>query len=127
MFQVGPIYFQFACLFVPSYRSQTYLLGRRVPEWWSKAGESGTKLLYQPKPDPVVYIVPINFILGRLPLVPAWDHGTIPASMRDHRRDLFKLGKCDENGRPGSGSELFYINSWAMCWPSDHPKRPVTG
>ena len=105
----------------------TYLIGRRVPAWWSKAGESGTKLLYQPKPDPVVYIVPINFILGRLPLVPAWDHGTIPASMRDRRRDLFKLGKCDENGRPGSGSELFYINSWAMCWPSDHPKRPVTG
>ena len=47
------------------------MLDRRVPEWWSKAGESGTKLLYQPEPDPVIYIVPINFILGRLPLVPA--------------------------------------------------------
>ena len=43
--------------------------------------------------------------------------------MRDSRRDLFKLGKCDVNGRPGSSSALYYINSWAMCWP----KRPVTG
>ena len=109
------------------YWSQTYLLGRRVPEWWSKSGESGTNLLYQTKPKPVIYIVLINLILGRLPLVPAWDHGTIPASMRDRQHDLFKLGKCDENGQPGSGSGLYYINSWAMCWPSDHPKRPVTG
>jgi hypothetical protein len=26
--------------------------------------------------------------------------------------------------RPGTGSELFYINSWAMIWPSDHPHNP---
>ena len=90
------------------------MLGRRVPEWWRKAGESGTKLLYQPKPDPVIYIVPITSILGRLPLVSAWDHGTIPALFRDRKRDLFRLGKCDENGRLGSGSELYYINSWAI-------------
>ena len=117
--------------FCTSLRFSNYKLniyaGRRVPDWWSKAGESGTKLLYQPKPDPVIYIVPISFILGRLPLAPAWDHGTIPASMRHRQRELFKYGRCDEIRQPGSGSALYYINAWAMCWPSDHPKRPVTG
>ena len=27
----------------------------------------------------------------------------------------------DLDGRPGSGSKLYYINPWAMCLPSDHP------
>ena len=77
--------------------------------------------------DTEVYIVPISSILGRLPLVPAGDHGTIPAAMRTIKQKLFKYGECDKDGRPGSGSKLYYINPWAMCWPSDHPKRPLTG
>ena len=98
---------------------------RRIPSWWRMAGESGTKLLYEPE-KPVVYIVPITSILGRLPLIPAGDHGTIPAELRGRKRDLFPLGKCDEDRRPGTGSRLFYISSWAMCWPTDHPKNPKT-
>jgi hypothetical protein len=96
---------------------------RRVPSWWKEAGVSGTKQLYEPE-KPVVYIVPITSILGRLPLIPAGDHGTIPAALRGRERELFPLGKCDEDGRPGTGSKLYYISSWAMCWPTDHPKRP---
>ena len=69
---------------------------RRIPSWWRVAGESRTKLLYQPE-KPVVC-----------------------------KRDLFPLGKCDEDQRPGTGSRLFYIRSWAMCWPTDHPKKPKT-
>ncbi len=90
---------------------------RRIPSWWRKAGKSGTKQLYQPE-KPVVYIVPITSIMGRLPLfsgISAGHHGTIPAVLRGSKRDLFPLGKCDENRRPGS--------SWAMCWPTDHPKK----
>ena len=93
---------------------------RRIPSWWREAGESGTKQLYQPE-KPVLYIVPITSILGRLPLIPAGDHGTIPAALRGSKRDLFPLGKCDEDRQPGTGSKLFYISSWAMCWPTDHP------
>ncbi len=26
-----------------------------------------------------------------------------------------------EPGEPGSGSPLFYINTWAMVWPNDYP------
>ena len=74
----------------------------------------------------VVYIVPITSILGRLPLIPAGDHGTIPAALRGSKRDLFPLGICDEDRQPGTGSKLFYISSWAMCLPTDHPKKPKT-
>ncbi len=95
---------------------------RRVPFWWKEASESGTKQLYQ-----LVYIVPITSILGRLPLIPAGDHCTIPAALRGSKRELFPLGKCDEDGRPGTGSRLYYISLWVMCWPTDHPKEPVTG
>ncbi len=54
---------------------------RRIPSWWREAGESGTKQLYQQE-KPVIYIVPITSILGRLPLIPAGDHGTIPVALR---------------------------------------------
>ncbi len=70
---------------------------RRVPAWWKEACMRGTKQLYQSE-KPVVYIVPITSILGRLPLIP-----------------LFPLGKGDEDGWPGTGSRLYYISSWAMC------------
>jgi hypothetical protein len=48
---------------------------RRVPAWWKEAGVSGMKQLYQPE-KPVVYIVSITSILGRLPLIPTGDHCT---------------------------------------------------
>jgi hypothetical protein len=79
---------------------------RRVPAWWKEAGVSGTKQLYQPE-KPVVY-VPITSILGRQPLIPARDHGTIPAALRGSKQELFPLGKCDEDGRPGTGSRLLH-------------------
>ena len=78
---------------------------RRTPSWWREAGEG----------KPIDYIVPITSILGRLPLIPAGDHCTIPAAMRGSKRDLYPLGKFDEDQRPGTGSRLFYISSWAMC------------
>jgi hypothetical protein len=67
---------------------------RRVPSWWKEAGVSGTK--------------------GRLQLIPAGDHCTIPEALRGSKLELFSLGKCDKNGRPGTGSRLYYISSWAM-------------
>jgi len=75
-----------------------------------------------------VYVVPLSHILGRLPLVPAGDTGTIPYSMRDGKAACYEHGICDTDGKPGSGSCLFYINSWAMIWPTDYnvaPEWPV--
>jgi hypothetical protein len=74
-----------------------------------------------PAPAPVVHIVPLSNILGRLSLLPAGNYGTIPRSML-HRKDAcFPRGICDRDGRAGSGSPLSYINTWAMIWPTDYP------
>jgi hypothetical protein len=88
--------------------------------WWPSTAHIGTKMLYLPKPRPLVWIVPLSSLLGRLPLVPAGSNGTIPNSMRNSQRASFEHGQCDDDDNPGSGSPLFHINSWAMVFPSDH-------
>lgn len=87
--------------------------------WWSNTSHSQTKLVYLPAmPNPVLYIVPVTHILSRLPLIPAGETGTIPhgTSIR-----LCPRGIVDSALSPGSGSQLFYINTWAMQWPTDYP------
>jgi len=96
------------------------MIGGRVPPWWPRVAFAGTKQVYHASPKPVIYIVPAQSILGRLALVPVGEHGTIPHSLHANS-SAFKLGKCDERGLPDTGSKLFYINSWAMIWLSDHP------
>ena len=87
--------------------TNAYRCDRSTPSWWRETGESGTKQLYQPEPKPVVYIVPITSILGRLPLIPVGDHSTIPAAVSNSKRELFEYGNCDEVGHPGTGSKLY--------------------
>jgi hypothetical protein len=60
-------------------------------QWWPSTAEIGTKLLYPPSPEPVIYAVPSSHILGKLPLVPAGDHGTIPRSI--NRKKQITQGK----------------------------------
>jgi hypothetical protein len=45
------------------------------------------------------------------------------SSVANLKRNLFQLGKCIKDRRPGTDSRLFCINKWAMCWPTDHPKK----
>ncbi len=89
--------------------------------WWPSTAEIGTKLLYMPSTEPVVYVVQLSHILGRLPLLPAGDFGTIPRAMSRKKDSCFPRGRCDQEGRPGSGSPLYCINTWAMIWPTDYP------
>jgi hypothetical protein len=49
------------------------------------------------------------------------DFGTIPRSMLHSKDTCFPRGKCDREGQQGSGSPLYYINLWAMIWPTDYP------
>ena len=67
------------------------------------------------------WIVPVSSLLGRLPLIPAGDTGTVPHSMHGVMPASYPGGVCDTVDQPGTGSALFYINSWAMVFPSDHP------
>ena len=97
-----------------------YCPGKTEP-WWPSTAQIGTKMLYLPKPRPRVWIVPLSSLLGRLPLIPAGDTGTIPHSMHGMMDRCYPGGECDKANQPGKGSTLFYINSWAMVFPSDHP------
>ena len=93
----------------------------KTESWWPSTAQIGTKMLYLPKPRPRVWIVPVSSLLGRLPLIPAGDTGTVPHSMHGVMPASYPGGVCDTVDQPGTGSALFYINSWAMVFPSDHP------
>jgi hypothetical protein len=69
--------------------------------WWRSTAQVGTKLLYLPSPDPIVY-VPLSHILVKLPLIPAGHAGTIPRSMHGRKDTSYPLGVCDRHGEPGS-------------------------
>ena len=65
------------------------------------------------------YVLPVSYILGRLPLVPVGDDGKIPRTLHgvELRKDThYPVGKAGP-----AGSSLYLINSWAMSWPSDFP------
>ena len=49
-------------------------------------------------------------------------HSAIPRaqSMHGSKDACYQLGVCDRQGEPGSGSPLFYINTWSMVWPNDY-------
>ena len=63
-------------------------------------------------------------ILGRLPVVPAGDTGTIPFSYRDsycngaHRYN-HNLARADSSAGAADGSPIFFVNSWALGWSRD--------
>ena len=88
-----------------------YCPGQTKP-WWPRTAQIGTKMMYLPSPEPVVYVVPLSHILGKLPLIPAGDYGTIPRSMHGRKDACYERGVCDRRGEPGSGSPLYYINTW---------------
>ncbi len=50
---------------------------------------------------PVVYVVPLSHIMGKLQLIPAGDHSTIPRSMHGRKDACYKLGVCYRQGAPG--------------------------
>ncbi len=44
-----------------------------------------SRIVYERKQDSqVFYVLPVEYILGKLPVVPVGDTGTIPYSMRQH-------------------------------------------
>ena len=69
--------------------------------------EIGTKLLYMPAPAPVLYIVPLSHIL--LSSV-CWE------LQHYSEKHVALQGRLFDKGHmlPGSGSPLFYINTWAF-------------
>jgi hypothetical protein len=65
--------------------------------------------------EQVFYVLPMESILGKLPVVPIGDTGTIPFAMRQHARD-FVGAAFDTNEGSGDGSRWWFINTWALSW-----------
>jgi hypothetical protein len=63
----------------------------------ARAGRSSC-IIQRLTEKPVVYIVPIASILGRLPLIPAGTHDTVAAALRGRKRELFPLKNATRTG-----------------------------
>ena len=81
-------------------------------------GSVGSQMLYELDPrKPILYVMPIENILGKLPVVPAGDTGTFPFQLK---RDFEGSGACiDCKNGAGDGCQMWYVNSWAMGWSCD--------
>lgn len=89
------------------------------------------QILYESQP-PVVYLIPAEYVLGKLPVVRVGDLGRIPHDMHGHRLmgSMNFNGTADEIGRNGkviaSGSQLYYVNKFAMIWSNEKPSEEHT-
>ncbi len=71
-----------------------------------------SRIVYQCRPDnQVFYVLPVESILGKLPIVPVGETGTIPICMEDFVGTAF-----DTREGAGDGSRWWYINTWALSW-----------
>ena len=91
-----------------------------LPESWIT--KCCSKLIYELLPEKqVVYVLPITSILGRLPVVQAWDAGTIPFKYRTrcrngaHRYDT-TLARADTSPGAEDGCPMYFVNCWALGW-----------
>ena len=72
-------------------------------------------MLYERKQNQqVLYVIPISSILGKLPLIPVGDTGTIPFSMRDELHEV-DGASCDTKPGEGDGCRSWYVTSQSMC------------
>ncbi len=60
---------------------------------------------------PVLYVIPVEHILGKLPVVPVGDTGTIP----HHLRNVFQGAPGDRRPDAGDGCEMWLstLGPWA--------------
>ena len=80
-------------------------------------------MFYKPDKEWLI-VLPINHILGRVPLMKAYLRGsmspTIPASFAPQKQAHFKHGHSDRNGQQGGGSPLFMLN--VHMWQFGRPQ-----
>ncbi len=82
--------------------SDCFLVG-----WWESVRSLVVYGLDYKKP--ILYVIPIQSILGRLPLVSVGDTGTIPHRM------LNAFSGAPGARRPGAGDgcRMWFVNAWA--------------
>ncbi len=73
-----------------------------------------SRIVYERRPDnQVFYVLPVESILGKLPVVPVGETGMIPYCMRQHATN-FVGATFDTREGAGDGSRWGYINTWAL-------------
>ena len=66
--------------------------------------------VYERRPDnQVFYVLPVESILGKLPVVPVGETGAIPYCIHQHAED-FVGAAFDTREGAGEGSRWWYIN-----------------
>ncbi len=71
----------------------------------------GSRILYElDYRKPVLYVIPIQSILGKLPVVPVGGTGTIP----HHLRNLFAGAPGDSKPGADDGCQMWFVKSWAL-------------
>jgi hypothetical protein len=74
--------------------------------------------------DQVFYILPVESILGILPVVLVGDTGTIPFSMLRHKGDFVGVA-FDTKEEDRVGSRWWYINTWVLSWSREHAEKYI--
>ena len=75
----------------------------------------GSRVIYEldyKKPLAILYVIPMESILGKLPVVPVGDTGTVPNRLRNH----FPGAPDDRRPDSGDGCRMWFVNSWALGW-----------
>jgi hypothetical protein len=71
----------------------------------------GSRVLYElGYKKPVLYVVPVESILGKLPVVPVGDTRTIPHNIRN----LLPGAIGDRREGSGDGCRMWFVNLWAF-------------
>ena len=79
-------------------------------------GSIGSRVVYElDHKNSILYVVLIQSILGKLPVVPVGDTGTIPHHLRHH----FPGAPGDRRPGSGDGCRMWFVNSWALGWSHD--------
>jgi hypothetical protein len=85
--------------------------------------ECRSRIVYERKQNnQVFYVLPVEYILGKLPVVPVGDTGTIPYSMRQHAKD-FVGAAFDTRVGAGDGSRWWYVNTWVLSWSRERGEK----
>ena len=78
----------------------------------------GSRVVYElDYKKPILYVVPIQNILGKLSLVPVGDTGT--TSIQHSMRNTFEGAPGDSRPGAGDGCRMWFVNSWALGWSRD--------
>ena len=94
------------------YTCATYYNVQCIAGWLDSVG---SRVVYElDYKKPILYVIPIDIILGKLPVVPVGDTGTIPHRLRNRFQ-----GPGDRREGSGDGCSMWFVNSWALGWSRD--------